>query len=323
MLDDPSTLHARDAGGLLSALARFPTEGDGAGRAHRRPLGFEATGAAAVLVPVIAPWIDGRLVAEGTQVLVDGGFHGDDVAAWRIAAEAAGSDVVVLGAAVPDTGRNAPFGVATAEPSLELEDGPMAAFEVVRVLGHAAAHHEGVARLMAAMTEVATACAATVASEANPAKSLAWRLHQRVPLLITPRGGGPLQDWAQQVFARVGKTLAVTSGDHPALVAATAFEARHALGDDLVALVLGAEDDETRLVAEVLETRIAQVERLVLGADRWPGPLGDTVLDAALVSYSLTWVAAYGALLAELDPGAADVYATVRAAATEEVRGGR
>ncbi len=322
MLDDPGTLHARDPHGLLEALLRLPHDATPADRAHRAPIGFEATGPAAALVPLVAPWVDGRLVVDGTQVLVDGGFGGDDVALWRVTAEAAGSDVVVLGAH-DEVGAAAVFGGAAPEPDVVLLDGPLAAFEVVRLLAHATAHADRLPAFDACLAAIATACAATVPTELNPAKGLAWRLHQRVPLLIAARGGGALQGWVQQVFARVGKTLAVPTGDHPALVTASAFEARHALGDDLVALVLGAEDAETRLVAEVLATRTAQVERLTLGADGWPEAIDEPVLGAALVAYAATWVAAYGALLDDLDPGDEGVYASVRSAAAAEVRGGR
>lgn len=322
MLDDPGTLYARDAHGLLEALLRLPHGATVGDRARARPIGFEATGPAAVLVPLVAPWVDGRLVGDGTQVLVDGGFAGDDVALWRLTAEAAGVDVVVLGA-YDESAAAAAFGGAAPEPDVVLTDGPLAAFDVVRLLAHATGQADRLAAFDARLAAIATACAATVPTEANPAKGLAWRLHQRVPLLVTARGGGALQGWVQQIFARVGKTLAVPSGDHAPLVAASAFEARHALGDDLVALVLGSEDAETQLIAEVLETRTAQLERLALGADGWPEPLQDPVLDAALVAYAATWVAAYGALLGELDPGDPGVYAAVRAAAAAEVRGGR
>jgi hypothetical protein len=322
MLDDPGTLHARDPHGLLEALLRLPHGATVDDRARSRPIGFEATGPTAVLVPFVAPWVDGRLVVGGTQVLVDGGFASDDVALWRLAAEAAGTDVVLLGA--HDEGAAAAvFGGAEAGPDVVLNDGPLGAFEVLRLLAHATGQTERLADFDARLAAIATACAATVPTELNPAKALAWRLHQRVPLLVTARAGGALQSWVQQVFARVGKTLAVPTGEHSALVAASAFEARHALGDDLVGLVLGVEDAETRLVTEVLETRTAQVERLTLGADGWPEPTHEPVFDGALVAYAATWVAAYGALLGELAPGKEGVYASVRAAAATEVRGGR
>lgn len=320
MLDDPGTLHARDPHGLLEALLRMPHGATVDDRTRSRPIGFEATGPAAVLVPLVAPWVDGRLVVGGTQVLVDGGFAGDDVALWRLTAEAAGGETVVLGA---HDEAAVVLGGGEDEPDVVLDDGPLATFEVVRLLAHATGQTERLPAFDERLAAIATACAATVPTELNPAKALAWRLHQRVPLLVTARGGGALQGWVQQVFARVAKTLAVPTGDHAPLVAASAFEARHALGDDLVGLVLGVEDAETQLVAEILATRTAQIERLTLGTEGWPEPLLEPVLDAALVAYAATWVATYGALLAELDPGDPGVYASVRAAAAAEVRGGR
>jgi hypothetical protein len=54
------------------------------------PYGFDATGPAAVLVPLLAPWVDGRLTARGTQFLVDGGFDVEaEFATQRAAAELA------------------------------------------------------------------------------------------------------------------------------------------------------------------------------------------------------------------------------------------
>ncbi len=310
MLDDPGTLHARDPRGLLHDLARLPSLQAGPDGAHPGPHGFVANGPAAVLGPLLAPWVDGPFVAGGTQVVVDGGFAGDEVAVWKLAAEASGARVITLGE------RSDAFGGPAAD--VAIDDGPLAAFEVLRYVGHVTGRHDAIGRLDTALAEAAAACAPHVPTEENPAKALAWRLWQRVPLLVTARGGSPLQGWVQQVFARVGKTLAVPSGEHAPLVAATAFEARHALGDDLVALVLGHEDHETRLVAELLDTRVAQTERLTLGEAGVPGPLGDPVLDAALVAYVATWVATYGALLGELDPAAADVYEEVRAVAQSD-----
>lgn len=307
MLDDVGTLHARDPRGLLRDLALLPTQHPGPDGAHPGPHGFVANGPAAVLVPLLAPWLDGTLVAGGTQVIVDGGFAGDEVAMWKLAAEATGAQVVVLGE------RGEAFGAPAAD--VALEDGPLTAFEVLRYVGHVTGRHAEIARLDAALEAVARACAPSVPTEENPAKALAWRLWQRVPLLVTGRGGGPLQGWVQQVFARVGKTLAIPAGEHAALVAASAFESRHALGDDVVALVLEHEDDETRLVTMVLDSRVAQAERLVLGAAGLPAALGDPVLDAAIVAYAATWAATYGALLGEQDPAAAEVYDEVRSVA--------
>jgi hypothetical protein len=323
MLDDPGTLHARDPSGLLEALLHLPHAPSLADRPRPAPIGFEATGPASVLVPVLAPWVDGRLVVGGTQVLVDGGFGADDVALWRVAAEAGGAEIVLLGERDEAAAALAAFGGAAPEPTAELADGPLAAFEIVRLLAHATARADALPGFDDRLAAIATVCATTVPTEINPAKSLAWRLHQRVPLLVTARGGAALQGWVQQVFARVAKTLAVPTGDHPALVAATAFEARHALGDDVVALILGVTDAETDVVTEVLSTRTAQLERLTLGAEGWPEGLGEPVYDAALVAYAATWVAAYGALLGGLDPGDADVYASVRAAAAAGAGGGR
>ncbi len=144
-------------------------------------------------------------------------------------------------------------------------------------------------------------------TDVNPAKMLAWTLWNRVPLLLTSRQSGALQPLVQQVFARVGKSLAIPAGDHPLLVVAGAFEGRHALGDDVVGLVLGEGDRELEVVGEILETRIAQLEQMdgdVLLGIR----LQDRVANFMLTWYLSLWVAAYLALLHHHDPGNDDLY---------------
>jgi hypothetical protein len=57
------------------------------------------------------------------------------------------------------------------------------------------------------------------------------------------------------------------------------------------------------------------VERLTFDDGWLPASTEDAVLDAMVVWYAVTWVAAYGALLAELDPADEGVYGRVRAVA--------
>jgi hypothetical protein len=309
MLDDLGTLHARDPHGFLARLSSLPDAYAGPDGARPGPYGFDATGPAAVLVPLLAPWVDGRLTARGTQFLVDGGFDVEaEFAAQRAAAELAGADVVVLGAIQEAES------VGT-EPDVALADDALTPYHLVRYLAFATGRSDAGERLAEALRQVAKVADPMLPTAENPAKRLAWALWQRVPLLVTERGAAAAQPLVQQSFARVGKALAVPTGHHGALVAAVAFEGRHALGDDLVALVLGRRLAETDLVEEVLATRVAQVERMAFGADWLPPATEDAVIDGITLWYAATWVAAYGALLADLDPAHEGVYGRVRAVA--------
>lgn len=308
MLDDRATLHARDRHGFLGTLAALPGAYDGPDGTLPGPLGLDASGPAAVLTTLLADWFDGRRVVAGTQVLVEAGAHDRDEAALaRTAAEATGARVVRV------LGDDAPEG----EPGevVRLPSDATYPYHLARYLAHASGRAEVGARLEEAFRTVAAAADPDRPTETNPAKALAWALWQRVPLLVSDREAAAAQPLVQQTFARVGKALAIPSGAHGALVAAAAFEGRHALADDLVALVLGRDRGETVVLTEVLSTRVAQVERLVAGGGWLPPADADPVVDGLVAWYAATWVAAYGALLVELDPTDDGVYDRVRAVA--------
>jgi len=308
MLDERSTLHARDPERFLERLAALPDAYAGPDGEQPGPHGFDAAGAAAVLEPVVADWFDGRLTPQGTQFFVAGGFEDPaELAVRRSAVEAAGAAVIVIG---PDDGG----GEADAH-DVRLPDDALAPFHLFRYLAYASGRAEAGERLAAALRQVASGADPARPTSENPAKALAWALWQRVPLLVSGRGGAAAQGLVQQAFARVGKTLAVPAGAHGALVASAAFESRHALADDLVALVLGRLGPETELIEEVLATRVAQVERLALGAGWLPAADADPVVDAVVLWYAATWVAAYSAILGEIDPADDGVYGRVRAVA--------
>jgi len=312
MLDERSMLHARDPQGFLERLSALPGAYAGPDGVRPPPYGFDAVGAAAVLAPVVADWFDGRLTPRGTQFLAEGGFDDPaESAARRSAVEAVGAQVVVIGA---ENDADAVDGSAS-DGDVRLPDDAFAPFHLARYLAHATGHGAAGERLVAALRVVADGAAPDRPTAENPAKALAWTLWQRVPLLVSDRGGAAAQGLVQQAFARVGKSLAVPTGAHGALVAAAAFEGRHALGDDLVALVLGCTGPETELIEEVLATRVAQVERLPFGGDWLPQADADPVVDGIVLWYAAMWVATYGALLAGLDPSDDGVYGRVRAVA--------
>jgi len=314
MLDDLDTLRARDENGFLPRLAALPGAYQGPDAACAPPFGLDASGPATALLPVVAAWTDARLVGHGTQFLVDEGFDAQaDLALRGVAAEAADPAVVWIVHGDEEAEQGTDLDVRTAV--VRLPAGPFAPFHQARFLAFATGRPDTGERLARALRAVADAADPSRDTAVNPAKTLAWALWQRVPLLVSDPAGAPAQVLVQQAFARVGKTLAIASGPHGALVAAAAFEGRHPLADDLVALVLGHRGRETDLVEEVLATRVAQVERLAFDDGWLPAADGDPVVDALVLWYAALWVAAYGALLAGLDPADEDLYGRVRAVA--------
>jgi hypothetical protein len=192
-------------------------------------------------------------------------------------------------------------------------------YTYLRYLAFATGHPEPAGRADARMHELLPRLVPEVPTDQNPAKALAWALWNRVPLLIGARSHGALQALVQQVFARVGKTLAIPTGAHPSAIVTGAFEGRHQLGDDVVGLVLAGRDREVGLVTEVLATRIAQIEDLTAAFGDPLEALDDAVAEGIVVWYLGLWVAAYLALLHDMDPGVSEVYERVRATAMAAV----
>ncbi len=299
MLDDFDALSERDVSGFLARLAALPGSYDGPDGRQPEPYGVMAFGETSVLPPVLSSWIDAPLVATGTQFLLTSGFDFGEVAALRLTTELSGARPVVLGDAV-------------FEPSYRVAGGVLSPYVHLSYLANATGHGSALAAADAAMRELVTRCGPHVPTELNPAKTVAWTLWNRVPLLLSSRSRACLQPLVQQVLARVAKSLAIPTGEHPAGVVSGAFEARHRLGDDLVGLVLGPEDRELALVREVLGTRVAQVESLYAHAGELVSELEDPVAEALVLWFLSVWAAAYLALLHRLDPGDHDVYQRVR-----------
>ncbi|MEJ2666691.1 MAG: SIS domain-containing protein [Deinococcales bacterium] len=299
MLDDFQALAEHDAGGFLTRLAALPGSYDGPDGRQAEPYGILGFGETSLLPPLLAPWIDAPMVAQGTQFLMTSGFDFGEVAALRVTAELSGARPVVLG--------DAAF-----EPSYRVASGTLSAYTHICYLAHATGHAQALTAAEAVMRGLVERCGPEMPTERNPAKTLAWTLWNRVPLLLSSRGRARLQPLVQHVLARVGKTLAVPTGEHPSGVVTGAFEARHQLGDDLVGLVLGREDRELALVREVLDTRVAQIESLSEAAGERLASLEDPVAEALVLWYLSLWVAAYLALLQRLDPADHEVYRRVR-----------
>jgi len=303
MLDDFDALSALDTSGFLSRLAALPGSYDGPDGVQPEPYGVIGFGEGAVLAGLLAPWMDAPMVGQGTQFVLTSGFDFGEAAALRLTAELTGAQPIVVGDAV-------------FEPSYRVPAGVLSPYVHLSYLGRATGRAEAIASAEARMRELLPRLRPDVPTEGNPAKAVAWTLWNRVPLLVSSRAHAALQPLVQQVLARVGKTLAIPTGIHPAGVVSGAFEGRHQLGDDLVGLVLGHEDREVELVREVLGTRVAQVESLAVHAGE---PLEDPVAEALVLWYLSAWVAGYLALLHNFDPDDSAVYRQVRDSAEAAV----
>ena len=301
MLDEPHRLSEGRNGAFFGALGALPGSYDGPDGRQPEPYGLIAFGEAATLAEIVAPWIDARLTPAGTQFLLAAGFDFGEIATLRISLELGGAKPLVIGS-------------DAYEPDFRVPPGTLSTYTYLSYLAYATGHTEALAEAEDAMGRLLVRVVPDVPTNENPAKTLAWALWNRIPLLLSGRSGTGLQMLVQQAFARVGKSLAITAGPHASGFVAGAFEAKHRLGDDVVGLVVGPQDDETGLVREVLATRVAQIEHLEPPDDI---PLPADPVAAALVRwYFATWTTAYLARLHEEDAAEAEVYRAVRETAT-------
>lgn len=283
---------------FLAAIDALPDSYDGPDGVRPEPYGLIAFGEAANLPALLRPWIDAPLVTRGTQFLTATGFDFGELGPLKITSEMSGAEVVTLGS-------------RTYEPDVQVATSPFSVYTVGCYLGYATDHGDAVEEINSALRAIAGRCRAQVPTEDNPAKALAWTLWNRVPLLLASRSNSAAQPLVQRVFARIGKSLAISSGEHPLEFASGALEGNHALGDDLLALVVGSDDRETELARQVLSTRVAQVENLDLAEVLTEPPVDPVVAGMALWYLSL-WVAAYLAILHGHDPADSGVYDEVR-----------
>ena len=286
---------------FFSQLFALPDAYDGPDGLREEPYGLMAYGEASSLSHVFKDWVDAPIVLSGTQFLFAGGFDYGDAAPLKISAELAGAQVVMLGHGVH-------------EPNLTVTPDPFSFYSYASYLAYATGHKDDLAEANTIMRSLREQMRPEVETERNPAKTLAWQLWNRVPILLTNKRQAGLSDLVQRVFARVGKTLAIPTGEHPLEMLSGALEGRHQLGDDMVGLILGHEDEEVALGIELLETRVAQIERLSLPfADLGSAPK-DSGAYSLIVWYMSVWVAGYLALLHGLEPEDSQVYEALRGA---------
>ena len=286
---------------FFSRLFTLPESYDGPDGLREEPYGLMAYGEASSLPHVFKDWIDAPVVLSGTQFLFAGGFDYGDAAPLKISAELAGAQVVMLGHGVH-------------EPNVTVTPDVLSFYTYASYLAYATGHKDDLADANNIMRTLREHLRPEVETERNPAKTLAWQLWNRVPLLLTNKRQSGLADLVQRVFSRVGKSLAITTGEHPLETLSGALEGRHQLGDDVVGLVLGYEDEEVALGIELLETRVAQVERLALPFAELGAAPNDSGAYSLVVWYLSVWVAGYLALLHGLEPEDSQVYEALRGA---------
>ncbi len=302
MLDDFDRLSAVDESGFLARLWALPGSYDGPDGRRAEPYGLIGFGEAAPLSRALQSWVDAPLVVSGTQFMLASGFDYGELSTLKLNAEMTQAEVVVLG-------------YAAYQPNLHVEQGVLSAYTYASYLAHATGHSDALEQAERVMASLRDRLGPEVHTDKNPAKALAWTLWNRVPLIVSSRADRGLPGLLQGVFARVGKLLALTAGEHPLGVLSGAFEGRHVLGDDVVALIAGLEDEETRLSGEILDTRVAQVERLSLPFGGVGNSVGEAVTDpgarALALWYASLFVAAYVAMLHGLSPEDSSVYSEV------------
>lgn len=236
-------------------------------------------------------WWVGRLLGlpewteEGTQFLLQGGYD--------------------LGAALA-LGLVAETGRARLE-RLELPPSPLNPYRYLRYVLLAMGKEEVLLEVDRALLEERRRLGPEVPLEENPAKFLAYTLLERTPLFYAPDHPG-LQEAAQALLARVGKSLSLVPPPTALEFFLTGLEARHEQGDPLAAVLLGS-GAGVALAKEILESRVDTVAEL---APPEAGPLAQ----ALALWYRLAWTAYYLALLYGVDPGDPEVLLRLREAAS-------
>ena len=301
MLDDLSRLTAADERGFLTRLAALPGSYDGPDGLRAEPYGLTGFGEASPLSAALRSWVDAPLVVSGTQFMLASGFDYGELGALRVSLELSDTTVITLGH-------------EAYKPDFRIEPGVLSLYTHASYLAHATGHSEALAQAETVMATLRDSLRPEVETERNPAKTLAWALWNRVPLLLAPKGDAGVLNLLQRVLARVGKSLSIGAGEHPLEFLAGAFEGRHNLADDVVGVVIGAEDEEMRLAKEVLETRAAQIEPLNIPFGGVGEPLSDPSARALTLWYASLWVAAYLAFLHEQSPEDSRVYEALQKA---------
>lgn len=224
----------------------------------------------------------------GTLFVLEGGYDLGEAAALSLLAETERVRVVRVGLRQ---------GV-----EVYLPPSPLNPYRYLRILLLATGRGEALSEVDKALLEERRRLTPEIPLEENPAKFLAYTLLERIPLLYAPFS--PLEGAAQSLFARIGKSLALTPPHSALEFFLTGLEARHEQGDPLAAVLLG-EGEAVRLAKEILKTRVDALAEV-------PAPPGSRLAQAMALWYRLAWTAYYLALLYGTDPSDSEVLARLR-----------
>ncbi|MFC4452888.1 SIS domain-containing protein [Deinococcus sonorensis] len=264
---------------IFQTLLNLPGSYQGPTTPEQGPFGLLGLGEAALAAQLCEPFSQVRLSASGTQFVLNSAET--QAAADDFAALAEVSEVTVRRVGVGEGRRFALDQLHFLAPG-----GVSSTYHLAQYLAYATGHAEEAQQAEALLSDLRDRCAPEI-EEGNPARDLAWTLWGRAPLLLAPAGEGALVFAWQLLLARIGKVLSVPVEREPLYVLTGAFEAHHERGDGRLALLLGEEDAELRLVREVLETRIDEVVTV-------PYPGGEEGYAGTLALwYFAAWVATY------------------------------
>ncbi len=240
-------------------------------------------------------WFAARLlslpewVEEGTLFLLEGGYDLGEAAAMGLLAETGKAGVVRVG-----------FREGV---EVYLPPSPLSPYRYLRFLLLATGQEEALKEVDGALLQERRRLTPEVPLGENPAKFLAYTLLERLPLFYSPFFR-PLEEAAQSLFARIGKSLSLTPPYSALEFFLTGLEARHEQGDPLAAVLLGG-GEAASLAKEILETRVDAMAEV-------PAPEGSRLAQAVALWYRLAWTAYYLALLYGVDPSDQEVLERLR-----------
>lgn len=263
---------------FLALLSRLPGSYSGPQRPEPAPYAVVGVGEgtlAAQLASVL-PGVTGNFTRSGTQFVLSSPDSQDAARTYAELAEVAGAAV-----------RRVTTGGAAHEVDVLVPGGALATYHFAQALAYATGHAEDAQEAERLLADLATRCGPD-AGEDNPARTLAWSLWGRAPLLLAAPDADALPQAWQQLLARMGKTLGVPVLGDPLPVVTGAFEAQHEHGDGRLALLLGDLDPALALAREVLESRIDEVIHVP-----FPEGSGSAYAGQLALWYFGAWVAAY------------------------------
>lgn len=257
-------------------LETLPASYAGPTRPEAAPYGVVGVGEGTVAAALVRTLVANNFTKAGTQLVLSSPDSADVARTYAELAEVAGAGV-----------RRISTGGAAGEVDVLVPSGALATYHFAQAAAYALGRGEEAQAADQALADLATRCAPHI-TEGNPARELAWKLWNRVPLLLAGAEAEALLTVWQTALARVGKALSVpVLGDALAVVTG-AFEAQHERGDGRIAVVLGDVDPALLIVQEVLESRIDELVNVPYPNGTEGGYAGQLAL-----WYFGLWVAAY------------------------------